>query len=45
MTGFGFSDKPQAGYGFNYTMDGNMILNPASRSTDLNPREYPDLSE
>lgn len=37
--GFGFSDKPQAGYGFNYTLDGNMFLTP-SLWTDLNPREF-----
>lgn len=25
-TGFGFSEKPQPGYGFDYTLDGNALV-------------------
>lgn len=27
-TGFGFSDKPQPRYGFDYTLDGNFCIKP-----------------
>ncbi|KAF2602605.1 hypothetical protein F2Q70_00027147 [Brassica cretica] len=40
--GFGFSDKPQAGYGFNYTLDGSsgFALNAISRAMKKELKGY-----